>query len=86
MNQQIYCGKVGIKAVTRSLSQIDSANAKASKPQDEDRILSKHSKHFVHTFELLVFDFFGFVFSLTYLTSSRPNKTKKWGDIGLLPV
>jgi hypothetical protein len=37
MNEEIYRGKVGIKAVTWSLSQIDSASAKASKPQDEDR-------------------------------------------------
>jgi hypothetical protein len=37
MNEEIYRGKGGIKAVTWSLSQIDSASAKASKPQDEDR-------------------------------------------------
>jgi len=40
MNEEIYRGKVGIKAVTWSLSQIDSASAKASKPQDEDYVKS----------------------------------------------
>lgn len=52
MNEEIYLGKVGINAVTESLSQIDSASAKASNPQDEDRGALQQFSKFLGSFRI----------------------------------